>query len=590
VGSNRLSRRRRSAALALAAIFVSAIPAIAEAAPRVGRWTGTSAHGVDVSFTIHSLGGGRRYIANEVSMCVAAGAAAPLRSDVAGLAPGLWSYAWPLDGRGRIRDLPAQPVARRSPLQGRLGRTSGVLHGSFGIESGSACAGALDPPDQSVRVRWVSAEVVESGRWELSGAHGSSGQLWVLGGAATYQFTGTLFAPSLVVPLRSCIGGPGLYDDAWIQPDGSFVTDRPGDWGRFAGRFGGLEASGTYSFELPSQPQCHPGPYDFTARLVERQPPPSAGRLQLPSTPVLPRRTEPVDYVALGDSYSSGEGVPPFDRGTDTRGNRCHRSAHAYSRRLALPRLRLRRSFFACSGAVTDNVGHLDAASGQIGGAVQHPSEAAIQLGRLSPADWSATDMVTLTIGGNDARFGPVLTQCLLNPLPCHRGRRARRIVRRIAREVKSKVASTYAAIARTAPNASAFVLGYPQLFPARPRESCPIGKRLLSRAKQRFLRRRGRQLNAVIRRQAAAAGYHFVDVERSFRGHEPCGPKSEWIHALVLRPDRMFSFHPNRRGQAAYARTLGRYIRCLSAHGWPFLPSGMPENPRRRRVPPACS
>ena len=186
---------------------------------------------------------------------------------------------------------------------------------------------------------------------------------------------------------------------------------------------------------------------------MERQPPPAAGRRRLPSAPVLPLPPAPLDYVALGDSYSSGEGVPPFDPGTDTRENKCHRSAHAYSRRLQLPRYQFRRRFFACSGAVTDNVGRLDAPSGQLRGTVQHPSEAAVQLGRLSPTVWSDTDMVTLTIGGNDARFGPVLTQCLLNPIPCHRGRRARRIIRRIAREVKSKLASTYAAISRTVPN-----------------------------------------------------------------------------------------------------------------------------------------
>lgn len=43
-------------------------------------------------------------------------------------------------------------------------------------------------------------------------------------------------------------------------------------------------------------------------------------------------------YAALGDSYSSGEGVPPFEVGTDTAGppeNRCHRSTAAYPYLLA---------------------------------------------------------------------------------------------------------------------------------------------------------------------------------------------------------------------------------------------------------------
>ncbi len=40
-------------------------------------------------------------------------------------------------------------------------------------------------------------------------------------------------------------------------------------------------------------------------------------------------------YVAMGDSFSSGEGNPPFETGTDEEGvNECHRSPQAYPRLL----------------------------------------------------------------------------------------------------------------------------------------------------------------------------------------------------------------------------------------------------------------
>ncbi len=35
-------------------------------------------------------------------------------------------------------------------------------------------------------------------------------------------------------------------------------------------------------------------------------------------------------YVALGDSYSAGEGDRPYEPGTDTKTNTCHRSEKAY--------------------------------------------------------------------------------------------------------------------------------------------------------------------------------------------------------------------------------------------------------------------
>src|SRR5215469_15380103 len=36
----------------------------------------------------------------------------------------------------------------------------------------------------------------------------------------------------------------------------------------------------------------------------------------------------PISYVALGDSFSAGQGVPPFFQGTDGPGDFCHRSVN----------------------------------------------------------------------------------------------------------------------------------------------------------------------------------------------------------------------------------------------------------------------
>src|SRR4051812_25224334 len=69
-----------------------------------------------------------------------------------------------------------------------------------------------------------------------------------------------------------------------------------------------------------------------------------------------PGRT--LHYVALGDSYASGGGDPPFDPGTDipegAERDMCHRSTSAYPRRLKLDAgvILIHR---ACSGAVTAN-------------------------------------------------------------------------------------------------------------------------------------------------------------------------------------------------------------------------------------------
>jgi hypothetical protein len=64
-------------------------------------------------------------------------------------------------------------------------------------------------------------------------------------------------------------------------------------------------------------------------------------------------------YVALGDSYVAGEGLEPWEGGTEDSpvGNRCHRSAiWAYSQLLTFAEdSKIVRVFRACSGAVTAN-------------------------------------------------------------------------------------------------------------------------------------------------------------------------------------------------------------------------------------------
>ncbi|MFC7724877.1 PKD domain-containing protein [Nocardioides sp. GCM10028917] len=119
-------------------------------------------------------------------------------------------------------------------------------------------------------------------------------------------------------------------------------------------------------------------------------------------------------YVALGDSYSSGEGVPVFEDGTakdlpvanpSGEGNTCHRSAQgSYSRILAGQRGRaaqlLPSSHQACSGAIA---AWLDQPNADNAGEER-------QLDNLS----DFTDVVTLTMGGNDIGFAEIAKSCVL--------------------------------------------------------------------------------------------------------------------------------------------------------------------------------
>jgi lysophospholipase L1-like esterase len=109
----------------------------------------------------------------------------------------------------------------------------------------------------------------------------------------------------------------------------------------------------------------------------------------------------PARYVALGDSFSAGEGLPEFEPGTDTDTNSCHRSYGAYSRLLVATGIAPDpAAFHACSGARV-----IDLESPNAGSENEPP-----QIEQLS----EFTDVVTMTIGGNDIGFKNVVIACVV--------------------------------------------------------------------------------------------------------------------------------------------------------------------------------
>jgi lysophospholipase L1-like esterase len=95
--------------------------------------------------------------------------------------------------------------------------------------------------------------------------------------------------------------------------------------------------------------------------------------------------------VSLGDSYSSGVGTRVYYND----GSNCSRSPDAYAPQIASQR-GYALSFQACSGAKTTDVN-------------------TNQLGPLN----GTTNLVTITIGGNDAGFSNVIVDCAAWYFPC---------------------------------------------------------------------------------------------------------------------------------------------------------------------------
>ncbi|MFF2008695.1 SGNH/GDSL hydrolase family protein [Streptomyces sp. NPDC058195] len=224
-----------------------------------------------------------------------------------------------------------------------------------------------------------------------------------------------------------------------------------------------------------------------------------------------------VDYVALGDSYSSGVGSGSYDSASGS----CKRSSKAYPALWAAASAPASFSFVACSGARTGDV-----KSGQ--------------LGSLS----SATDLVSLSIGGNDAGFADVMTTCVLqSEATClSRIATARSFV---DTTLPGNLDSVYTAIQAKAPSARVVVLGYPRFYQVG--GSCVVG---LSDKVRAAINSASDYLNAATAKRAANHGFTYVDVAGKFSGHEICSG-SAWLHSVNWL-NIGESYHPTATGQAS--------------------------------------
>jgi lysophospholipase L1-like esterase len=224
-------------------------------------------------------------------------------------------------------------------------------------------------------------------------------------------------------------------------------------------------------------------------------------------------------YVALGDSYSSGVGTRTFYEET------CYRSPKAYGPLIAAAR-GYALSFQACSGATTSEVNSK-------------------QLGTLS----KSTALVTITIGGNDAGFSEVLTSCALYYFTCQGS--IEEADHFIEHELPGRLDTTYSDIRAKAPTAHVVVLGYPHLFTSDGK-TCNFNT--LTSEHEKELNHTADLLAGVISARAAAHKFTFVDPRNAFLAHEVCS-SSEWLNGQS-NPLRE-SYHPNVSGQANFTSEI---------------------------------
>lgn len=286
----------------------------------------------------------------------------------------------------------------------------------------------------------------------------------------------------------------------------------------------------------------------------------------------IPIVLEPGRYVAIGDSYSAGEGLDPFDEDTrdiEDGGDRCHRSEEfAYPLLLVFDQ-ETTKQFRACSGAEVENV--FDIVQDHSG----VENRQGLQIEPTIPGE--DVVLVTLTIGGNDLNFAKALSFCFskgpdCSQLPYNDYPSLEEWIDATLKLLKVDLTELYGRVRITFPNARILVLGYPALFPLK---APPIyrARNLLCTAlfeqwtapERDAIRSWGLNLNRIIQEasQAAGADIEYVDISPHFAGHEPCSTGGEWIRFVGLFNDavRDGSFHPLADGQRMIARIVACHL-----------------------------
>ena len=322
-------------------------------------------------------------------------------------------------------------------------------------------------------------------------------------------------------------------------------------------------------------------------------------------------------YVAMGDSYSSGEGVPPFFSYTDSPTNKCHRSWRAYpeliQNRTGVPST---VEFWACSGAQIRSF--YNSSWGE-------PRQ-------LDDLNGSPATLVTLGVGGNDIGFERIVRTCTDVWVP-FRGQQNRDYRTNCGNFLDQpgqlqpnnlinglttgnfnaydnafySLRTLYQDVKVRAPLARVFVVGYPNPLPPPNAVNGDCQADVLKengsttgfgpyhvqftihQADVKWMEKIVSRLNSTIQLNALDAGFYFVDNSLTLNGHGVCGNNiSHWIRGVVVKnttdATSEWSFHPNGTGQATIANAVAGAIAGPSAGG--FRSTILPQQTVQQTIP----
>ncbi len=249
-------------------------------------------------------------------------------------------------------------------------------------------------------------------------------------------------------------------------------------------------------------------------------------------------------YVALGDSRASGSFYTP----TPAYFGGCKRSAFNYPTLVAAATLPRRFIDASCAGAQS---AHLHRAPQHTSGGTKP-----IQL-HLVPRD---AQLITVSIGGNDMRWGAIFGQCrtpAFTDRRCRHNRALENEVRWRIELMENRVTPALRAIRNKAPHAQIIVvglggfIGFTGCWPLVP----------LSDPDARWMREVFNRANGALWRASTEVGGTFIDANRGSAGHDACNLINPWYESALSNRIAL-PFHVNQAGAVAFAAMINGAIR----------------------------
>ncbi len=241
------------------------------------------------------------------------------------------------------------------------------------------------------------------------------------------------------------------------------------------------------------------------------------------ATPTVPAGAR---YVALGSSFAAGQGIPE-------QGPTCGRSTNNYPT-LVAEALELELVDVSCGAATLGNL--LDEPQG----------DAAPQVESVTPD----TELVTITAGGNDASYSLTTLLCGTQPDPCLATVDTATIDAALV-DLPNRFQALAAAIRDRAPDATIFLVTYPDVVPEEGAECAALG---LDADEAAYIDDLGDRLDEAFRAAAAAGDLVLIDVYDESAGHGPCAADTDrWVSG-VDGGTESFAYHPTRVGHRGVA------------------------------------